>query len=847
MRRTTSGWMRMRRWRSVAAAAAFLALVAGAGAAVSVLDEPADVDAGPQASADPAAWQGLVGGARPSVALGQRVIVVLNAPSLAERVRKAGGEASDAQQRAWTAAALAGQEQFLSEMAEQGIVARPSLRFTRVLNGFSAIADPVAVAVLERSPDVAGVYPVRAAFPAAVSLSERSGASPIPAEPAGFPGRGVTVALLDTAVGPSTPHLGERVLAGFDVISGGVAARYDQRPGGTRLETHGTVMAGILVGNGLAGRTGGVAPGATLLPIRVAGWQRDASGRWSIHARTDQIVAGLERAVDPDRDGDAHDAARVTLVPLVEPFAAFADGPLARAVAGAAGLDTLVVTPAGNEGPAGPVFGNVAGPGGAPDALTVGAVDVRSRVRRVPVLVRSGLRVIQRHPFEQLTAVPPPEGTFEAVVVDDPRALFDDRGSSRVAGRAAVLTTAGNLRQAASLASGAGAALVVASGDDIPSGALALGPELTVPILAGGAALAESIQAEANAGRTVWLSTGRAVEASSPLRGRPASFTSWGLAFGGDLKPELVAAGVGVASALPGQDPAGRSRFVTASGTSAAAAVVAGVAARLAQARPSLDAAGLRGALVGTARPAGRSTALAQGMGIVDASAAATAEVIVVPASISFGRSAGDGWRGEVPLALRNTSTRDLTVYLDPRGAIDGVVLELTRDRVTIPAGKTARVVAGVRLTGVAGQAAASGTIRVDPRDGTPVDVPWTTVLAPPGDLIGDAELSEESFSPSDLTPAVLAVRVGTIVREDGRDMIEPVRRFDVMLQDDRGRTLGLLARLRDALPGRYAFGITGRGPGGKPLRPGAYKLRLVAWPVAGGAPVVRVVPFSVE
>ena len=94
----------------------------------------------------------------------------------------------------------------------------------------------------------------------------------------------------------------------------------------------------------------GVAPGATLLPIRVGGWQRDDAGRVGLFARTDQILAGLERAVDPDGNGDAHDAARIALVPLAEPFGAFEDGPLAMAAGGATILDTLVVAPAGNDG-----------------------------------------------------------------------------------------------------------------------------------------------------------------------------------------------------------------------------------------------------------------------------------------------------------------------------------------------------------------------------------------------------------------------------------------------------------------------------------------------------------------
>ncbi|MDX6508950.1 MAG: hypothetical protein QOG81_702, partial [Gaiellaceae bacterium] len=39
-------------------------------------------------------WQGLVGGPRPKVANGQRMIVVLTAPSLADRVAAAGGRAT---------------------------------------------------------------------------------------------------------------------------------------------------------------------------------------------------------------------------------------------------------------------------------------------------------------------------------------------------------------------------------------------------------------------------------------------------------------------------------------------------------------------------------------------------------------------------------------------------------------------------------------------------------------------------------------------------------------------------------------------------------------------------------
>jgi hypothetical protein len=126
--------------------------------------------------------------------------------------------------------------------------------------------------------------------------------------------------------------------------------------------------------------------------------------------------------------------------------------------------------------------------------------------------------------------------------------------------------------------------------------------------------------------------------------------------------------------------------------------------------------------------------------------------------------------------------------------------------------------------------------------------VPWTVVLEPPPtDLIGEVQLSARAFVPSDVKPAVLAARVGTIERSRGRDAVEPVLRLDVILRDADGRSLGLLARLRDVLPGRYAFGLTGRNADGRVLPAGRYSLRLVAWPAAGGPAAARIVHFSVK
>src|SRR5205085_9162805 len=168
------------------------------------------------------------------------------------------------------------------------------------------------------------------------------------------------------------------------------------------------------------------------------------------------------------------------LLGLAAPFAAFADDPLSRAVAGARRLDTLVVVPAGNDGHGGPGFGVISGPGGAPQALTVGAVDSRPTTERARVVVRVGLSVVldeelplggaggHSKPVSLTVALP---HTHAKPGLDD----FFDRGLSLVAGRRAALVQPGNSPIArVEQAVRAGAAAVLVSGGRVPPGALGL-------------------------------------------------------------------------------------------------------------------------------------------------------------------------------------------------------------------------------------------------------------------------------------------------------------------------------------------------------------------------------------
>src|SRR5439155_270704 len=93
----------------------------------------------------------------------------------------------------------------------------------------------------------------------------------------------------------------------------------------------------------------------------------------------------------------------------------------------------------------------------------------------------------------------------------------------------------------------------------------------------------------------------------------------------------------------------GAPRFGTVNGASAAAAVVAGAAALLAQARPDLDAGALAGLLAESARPIAAEPVTSQGAGMVDAGAAAAGGRAAGPWSPAFRRAAGAPHRGRGP------------------------------------------------------------------------------------------------------------------------------------------------------------------------------------------------------
>jgi subtilisin family serine protease len=814
-------------------------------------------------------WQGLAGSPHVSVALGERMIVVLKARSLATRVAAAGGRATDAQERAWTGSVLSQQHLLLARLALQGVNIHPEFSFARVVAGFSAPLDARAVALLERDEAVQGVYPVRVAYPASISsaaLTQRNAetalGNPDLALP-GFDGRGVTIALLDTGVDRVHPSLLGSVADGIDVVDPNGDATPEAPPGRPAdLEHHGTELAGILVGDRGPPGTDGVATGATVLPIRVAGWQPDAHGGWSLYARTDQLIEGLERAVDPNADGDAHDAARIALVGVAAPFAGFPDDPAARAVAGAVRLDTLVVVPAGNDGPAGPGFGSIAGPGGAPEALTVGAADVRSHVQQVQVTLRSGLEVVLARTLPLSGELAPTHGVSGAVAAPglvQPTAdltsldsYFDRDGLSLVAGHVALVAGGADPAAAARSAARAGASAVVLYGARLPPGGVPLDEETPVPVVSIPSAAASKLLAAIAHGARTSAAIGPARDASNDSADSVAGFSSTGLAFDGRVKPDLVAPGVAIATAEPGAADDGSPRFGTVSGTSAAAATVAGAAAVLTQARPELDAAALRSVLAGTSLALQGQAITAQGAGLVALGRAAAAEIATEPTSLAFGNARAAGWQSVQLVVVRNVSTRTLRVRLSVERDAEGaaaVLFAVPQRVLTLPPGGSRRVRITARVSSPpAGTAPAEGQLVVKPVGGSPLRVPWAITFDPaPDTLLGPLSLSSTSFSPSDSAPALLRFQAGRVLSDGALDAVAPIALLRLDLLRGDGSLVGNLATLRDLLPGRYAFGLTGRGPVGNQLVKGKYLVRVTAVPSLRGPASRAKVAFTIK
>ncbi|MFI9204705.1 type VII secretion-associated serine protease mycosin [Streptomyces sp. NPDC053048] len=105
-------------------------------------------------------------------------------------------------------------------------------------------------------------------------------------------GEGVTVAVIDTGVEATLPNLRGRVLEGRN---------FSARPGGAQVDphNHGTRIAELIAGTGAGEHKAfGLAPGAVILPLRVASGTDSANAAAAAQAFTEDVSAAVRYAAD---------------------------------------------------------------------------------------------------------------------------------------------------------------------------------------------------------------------------------------------------------------------------------------------------------------------------------------------------------------------------------------------------------------------------------------------------------------------------------------------------------------------------------------------------------------------
>jgi hypothetical protein len=207
--------------------------------------------------------------------------------------------------------------------------------------------------------------------------------------------------------------------------------------------------------------------------------------------------------------------------------------------------------------------------------------------------------------------------------------------------------------------------------------------------------------------------------------------------------------------------------------------------------------------------------------------------VAAQPATLGFGIWEGPRWHSTRTLVVRNVSTRRLQLSISAvtQNESEALTFKVVPDRLLLRVGRAARVRITVTAPAAPQARLVTGAMQIAAAGSQTLRVPWALGFHRySANLVPHVTLSKSSFKASDTNPAVLTVQAGNLIR-DGGLQIQPVARLDVLLYTASGRFIGVMARLRNLLPGTYSFGITGRGPTSAQLAPGAYELRLAAWP----------------
>lgn len=652
----------------------------------------------------------------------ERYFVVMRGPSVAQKLDATDSSASARSQRRTAREALASQAAAVREARSMG--GRVVFRYKDLVDGFSANLSQGAAAALDRRPDVRSVQPV----PIVRKLSEAGIAArgagqsvwfigaPKVWRKLGAKGRGITVADVDTGIdythrnfgGPGTraaydhnnPNYIEpgtfptkKVIAGYDLVGSNYEVLDEDPdndipqpdPDPLDRDGHGSHTAGSCCGEGVPGRVGkGVAPKAKLYAIKV----------WDVGDSTaDVLVAGFERAMDPDDDGSLKDAADVLTFSGGVDYGS-ENSVEAQAAQRVVDRGTVLVAAAGNAGnqPTGGAAYIAGTPANAPGVVSVAASISQFRAQSLSIddpqtsLPDNGLMVHQDW-----------SGPFDADITDqvidarefDPPAdpanpdptdqeLCTPTGDS-FAGQIALIYKASaddgdctaDHKVASAEQMGAGAVILWNGFGGLPSQLGIDSPPASVSIPAmmlstnDSEVLADAVSPDAASASFNTVPTTVTMHSTTSafpeFRDAMTDFTSEGPArLTSDLKPDISAPGSDILSTAVGTGKGG----LRESGTSMATPHVAGVAALLRQVHPGWSVARIKAVMMDTATRKLNNNDLSapvpatvMGAGRVRADRAADAGSVAVPGSLSFGVRQASGTRSVVrPFTVTNAS-----------------------------------------------------------------------------------------------------------------------------------------------------------------------------------------------
>ena len=682
-------------------------------------------------------------------------------------------------------------------------------------------------------PEVVAVVPVAFLAPAQATTAGAEAPAPLPAaeprarrRPGG--GRPAHIALIDAGIDASHPWLGGGIGPTFPVIGGEDLIDRDPDPSSDpadpAAEAHGTQMASLVLRSpALADLPAERAP--RLLAYRVVA-REPVGGRLRPLARTDRVLAALERAVDPDGDGDTSDGAQVILMGLASGFDGGGVDPVARALAAADRVGATVVVPAGNDGPTYARPGSVGGPAATPTAIAVGGLSAPLAPRTADLEALLGPASARLGPLPLMG--PDPDGAALPVVLlrapdglatgDAPEQYRGPDGASMVTGAMAVAARGGGtIAEKAAQAAAAGAAALavwdVAGPASFP--AVPDNGALPLPVIGMGSQQGQGLArlAADQPGLTVALRAGAPAEAPRVI----ASFSSWGPTTDGRQKPDLVAPAVAREAAWPGRGPDGAPREAALTGTSAAAAEVAARALRLRIDRPELGPRAVHSLLVQAAAPLDGVSARRQGAGVLQPPGE---PALRIDPPIVTGRPARGGAVARVVLA-------------DLSGRPGRYAVSLRTEAGEAPlGGGAARLGAGgrVELSLRLPAPGAAGTLVVRPVGSAEVAARAPVLPARPARTPADALSDPQIRADSGL--AEILVRVGTLRREDGRVRSVRLHGLRLELVPADGGAIQPVAGTKQAWAwpaGTYRFLVARRLASGVDVAAGTYRVRVTA------------------